>query len=437
MSDRSPLRQALDVAIEEAASNGGGKLSMKDLTVLAVQNDPFRIDTPAAHRDGEWLAINAERLLGQRKIHLRGLHYALVTDAPAKPNGDPYRNTDADWGWLQEKAADAARWLGFLPFDRIIDKRNDAPVEREFEQPGEPWPWLSARVHVEIPDAADIEPMVGLGSFKGVQPYKIVMVGEKSSLDDVLGPIANRYGADLFLPTGEMSDTLIHRIAANGAKDGRPMVVLYFSDADPSGWQMPISVARKLQALKVGFFPDMDVQVHRVALTPDQVREYGLPSTPLKPSEKRANAWTEATGLEQTEIDALASLRPDLLREIARDAIKPFYDTSLEGRVLRTRAQWEREAQAIVDSRFDQQMLDQLRVEFETKLTELRTEIDAINDALRVDISDFDLPPIPIVPEAEVSGSNGTPLLDSAAGFTAQTRGLIDSKAYRNGGGPQ
>ena len=40
-SDRSPLRQALDNAIAEA---NGTKLSMKDLTVLAPQNDPFRID---------------------------------------------------------------------------------------------------------------------------------------------------------------------------------------------------------------------------------------------------------------------------------------------------------------------------------------------------------------------------------------------------------
>jgi hypothetical protein len=30
---------------------------MKDLTVLAPQNDPFRLDTPAAHRDGAWRAI--------------------------------------------------------------------------------------------------------------------------------------------------------------------------------------------------------------------------------------------------------------------------------------------------------------------------------------------------------------------------------------------
>jgi hypothetical protein len=46
----SPLRQALEAA---AAENG---CSLKALTVLAAQNDPFRLDTPASHRDGEWLA---------------------------------------------------------------------------------------------------------------------------------------------------------------------------------------------------------------------------------------------------------------------------------------------------------------------------------------------------------------------------------------------
>src|SRR3954447_26006064 len=38
---RSPLCRALDAAIAEA---NGSKLSMKDLTVLAVQSDPFRTD---------------------------------------------------------------------------------------------------------------------------------------------------------------------------------------------------------------------------------------------------------------------------------------------------------------------------------------------------------------------------------------------------------
>jgi hypothetical protein len=49
-----------------------------------------------------------------------------------------------------------------------------------------------------------------------------------------------------------------------------------------------------------------------------------LPSTPLKESERRADRWTERIGVEQTEIDALATLQPDLLRQLAHDAIQPF-----------------------------------------------------------------------------------------------------------------
>ena len=51
--DCGPLRAALDKVIAERGC------SLKDLTVLAPQNDPFRVDTPARHRDGEWLAITA------------------------------------------------------------------------------------------------------------------------------------------------------------------------------------------------------------------------------------------------------------------------------------------------------------------------------------------------------------------------------------------
>ncbi|HET9778429.1 MAG TPA: hypothetical protein VFP81_03990 [Propionibacteriaceae bacterium] len=87
--DRSPLRQALDAAIAES---NGAKLSMKDLTVLSPQIDPFRLDTPANHKIGKWLADTASTLgLGGRKIHLRGLHYMIL--GQPKPDGSAYTNT--------------------------------------------------------------------------------------------------------------------------------------------------------------------------------------------------------------------------------------------------------------------------------------------------------------------------------------------------------
>src|SRR5215213_3484991 len=333
---RSPLRQALDAAIAEA---NGSKLSLKDLTVLSDAVDPFRLDTPANHKLGKWLADTAATLgLGDRKIHNRGLHYMIL--GQPKPDGSTYISDEQSWDLLEE-ASKYARWLGYIPFDQITDQRNSAPEITIFEPP-DPYPFISVGIDIEIPD--DIRPKIGVSDFRGTQPYKINIIGEKSSLDDVLGPIANTFGADLYLPTGCISDTLIYQMAKIGDDDGRPMRVLYFADCDPSGWNMGVEVSRKLQALKILHFPDLEFEVHRAALTPDQVRDFDLPSSPLKPEEKRGDKWRAAWGIEQTEIDALATLRPELLRQVASDALAPFYDLELAGRVTAARQDWIDEA---------------------------------------------------------------------------------------------
>ncbi len=423
----SPLRRLLE---ETAAAE---QVPMKDLTVLAPQNDPFRVDTPAGHRDGAWLAATARELgLGDRRIHLRGLHY-MVLGRP-KPDGTTYANTEADWLWLSAVAGKAARWLGYLPFDQIVDQRNAAPDVRIFEPP-QPYGYLTVGLTVHLPPAEEIIPTAEVDGFDSAQPYKLVLFGEKSSLADVLGPIAAEYKADLYLPTGEISDTLLFQMARIGAEDGRPMVVLCFSDADPAGWQMPVSIARKLQAFKALRFDGLDFMVLRAALTPDQVGAYGLPSSPLKETERRGDAWRAAMGIEQTEIDALASLQPRLLRRIAREALAPFFDASLARRVMEARSAWLAAAQAAIDEQIDAGHLERIRTDAAARLETIRTELDALNDAMRVDADDFDLPE-PVVPAAELNGqAHPLPLLDSGWSFAEQCHRLIASKAYRNGTG--
>jgi hypothetical protein len=425
--DAGPLRQQL---LDAAGEYG---LPMKDLTVLAAQNDPYRVDTPAGHRDGAWLAITARELgLGERTIHLRGLHYMIL--GRPKPNGRPYSNTDEDWKWLQNEAGKSARWLGYIPFDQITDKRNATPTVRRFEYPA-PFGYIDVGIDVEIPDVEEIVPKMEVYDFAGVQPYKLVMVGEKSSLDEVLAPVAERRQADLYLPTGEISDTLIYSMAKVGAEDGRPMIVLYFADADPAGWQMGISVGRKLQAFKALHFDGLEFEVRRVALTPDQVREYGLPSTPLKVTEKRSDPWRAAMGTEQTEIDALAALQPRLLQQLAEAAIRPFFDRTLEGRVREARRAWLAAAQDALDDQLDEEHLSRIRAEAEEKLPSIRQELDALNAALRVDASDFDLPELE-VPDAVIPARpSDRPLVDSAWPFAMQCDYLIRSKSYQNGDG--
>jgi hypothetical protein len=412
-------------ALVEAAHDGGQ--SMSDLTVLASQNDPFRRDTPAGHRGGAWLAARIDELgLGERPIHLRGLHYAVI--GQPKPNGQPYANSDTDWQWLSCAAAKAARWLGYVPFEQIVDHRNTPPTVRIHTKPVAE-PYLSVGIEVDRPDAADLAPTVDVEDFDGEQPCKLVIFGEKSSLADVLEPFAREYAADLYLMTGEISDTYMHQMAQIGADDGRPMVVLCFADCDPAGWQMSVSIGRKLQALRELLFDDLAFEVHRVGLTPDQVRELGLPSTPLKDTERRADRWQAEMGVQQTEIDALAALRPEILRQMARAAIDPFWDPTLDMRVWEARSAWRREAQAVVDETIDADDLDRIQDQARERLDELQAEIDALNDAVRIDPLDFDLPPI-VVPVARRGEAHGNPLVDSRWPFVEQCRRLKASKGY-------
>jgi hypothetical protein len=107
---------ALRTVLEDASADIGCSLS--DLTVLSAQVDPYRLDTPSGHRDGQWLARQLDRAIGrERRIHFRGLHYALVsTTNLTKPNGERYRNDDENWTWLVNVAGKAARWPGYIPF---------------------------------------------------------------------------------------------------------------------------------------------------------------------------------------------------------------------------------------------------------------------------------------------------------------------------------
>ena len=253
-------------------------------------------------------------------------------------------NSEPNWDFVQ-KAAKAARWLGYVPFDRIRDERNAEPEILRPEHPiSTGFGQLYASCLLDVPGLEAVLPYVSASAPEPLQPYRIIFVGEKSSLRDKLRPLAQEIGAELVLPTGEASDTIIAGIASRAAADGRPAVVLYFSDFDPSGLQMPVSVARKLQALRDLEHPDLQIEVHRVALILDQVTEFGLPSTPLKETERRADKWQAIWGREQTEIDALIALHPGAVHDLAEQAIAPFYDPTLQQRARRPAAEWEAKA---------------------------------------------------------------------------------------------
>jgi hypothetical protein len=81
---------------EIATAAADSPWSIKDLTVLSPQHDPYRYDTTAGHELGQWLAAQIARLVGGGgKVHLRGLFYRIVAAGDVqKPDGKMFTNTD-------------------------------------------------------------------------------------------------------------------------------------------------------------------------------------------------------------------------------------------------------------------------------------------------------------------------------------------------------
>jgi hypothetical protein len=415
----------LRAVIEQA----GGKL--KDFTVLSTMVDPYRLDTPANHAVGQWFAEQMVRLrLLDRRLHLRGIHYALL-GSTVMPTGESYANTDECWNWLQNVAAKAARWLKYVSFEAITDARNEPPVILVQQDRG-PEAWVAVDPDLSLPDADDLAPRIYVSGFEGRQPYRLALYGEKTSLAPVLRPIAERFKADLYLPTGEISDTQMHIMATNGAEDGRPLIVFTVSDFDPAGWQMPISIGRKLQAFRNSLFPDLEFEVRPVALTREQAESLDLPSIPLKETERRADKWRAAMGREQTEIDALATLRPSDLTRIVTGAIMPFYDADLTSRVWRAKSDWEDRTREALNEQLDDEHLAALRGHLAEQIVGIRKQLREIESQARLATRDLDieLPPI-VIPDPEIDETlQGKPLISSRWSWPEQTRALIDRKRY-------
>ena len=66
---------------------------------------------------------------------------------------------------MSEIAGKAARWLGYIPFERITDNRNAEPIIHRKARV-EPEAWVSIGLDVDIPDLDDIEPKPGAAGIR-------------------------------------------------------------------------------------------------------------------------------------------------------------------------------------------------------------------------------------------------------------------------------
>lgn len=220
---------------------------------------------------------------------------------------------------------------------------------------------------------------------------------------------------------------------------GQPAVTKRITRHDPLYTYHKIGLlGKRIWRLTLGpreGLPKLRFEVVPVALLVEQVQELGLPSTPLKATEKRADRWRQAFGVEQTEIDALATLRPNVLREIIERAFDPYWDSTLVDRVNPAETEWLASAQAAINAQIDPEVLTALRTEATNRLTELASMIADINERLRLAADRFELPMIEVpTPEIDEDAVRHA-LVSLDDSWVEATRALLERKSYGNGNG--
>lgn len=428
----SASSSALRDIIESSARMYGNGKPLRDLTVLSPARDPYRLDTPAHHELGRWLADVYERMCGQSRLHLRGVHYRLVGQV-TKPDGYLYINDDDHWIFLC-KCVKAARFLGYLPWDALRDARN-TPPEYYDEEPFKParWRLVTDDIYLSLPE--DLTPRLTLDGTLHRQPWQQVVIAEKQGVGDLLRPLCQARNVGLAMPTGELSDQMLRDIMAHAAIDGRPLVIHQLGDFDPAGWQMAVSTARTAQALRDTQFPSLDVRVHAIGLTREQCIDWILPSTPLKLTEKRADRWSAAMGREQTELDAAVALVPDRFRGMVQTAIDQYWDAGIASRARQLRRELTEEANARLAVKLGDSV-EGIRSRIEDSLGEVSYLVDQINQELAFspDEIGIDMPDVPPVMMGQWSATMPA-LLDTADDWAVSTQRMIERKAYGEEGG--
>jgi hypothetical protein len=361
---------------------------IRNLLALAPVNDPFYAGVGHRRRDAEWFAaIWAKH--GAVGSHLRRLHYRLIssTSPVLKPDGSAYQNTENDWSTLAG-ASLAARYLDLVPFDGMIDRRNDEPMIFAGNLDADPDKELQASClladtepdveAIDVPDMPNL-PSLFLEIDRPVQKFIVEVWIEKSTQNDWLVPLCRRRGVNLVVGIGEQSETRSRELALRAAKYGAPVRIIYLSDLDPGGRSMPKAVARKVEFTLAKFNLDVDLQLIPLALSPDQCREYRLPRTPIKDTERRKDKFEQTFGVGATELDALEALHPGELARLLNAELNNWLDDGLARRYSRLRSDLELRLRKI-DARVHEKhadAIDALEHSF-VEITDQITEIAAL-----------------------------------------------------------
>lgn len=109
---------------------------------------------------------------------------------------------------------------------------------------------------------------------------------EKDALAGVLYPVTELYDVPLMVARGYASLSFLHSAAEHIAALDVPTYIYHLGDYDPSGVDAGENIERRLREMA----PNAEIHFERLAVTPEQIVAWNLPTRPTKKTDTRAKA---------------------------------------------------------------------------------------------------------------------------------------------------
>jgi hypothetical protein len=191
------------------------------------------------------------------------------------------------------------RRKGEIPFDWIHDSGRE-PIEPLF--------------YVSAGEAAQSALDTYRENYWKDQPLHVEVWLEKDGLTGIFEQVTWPLGVRLMSTHGNGSISFLHNAAKVIAAQDKPVILLNFGDHDWSGHNIKDTAVRDIRQ----WAPDADITVTRIAVTPEQIQEWDLPTRPPK-DDVRAKNWEG----DCVELDAIP---PAQLRELIEASITRLID---------------------------------------------------------------------------------------------------------------
>jgi hypothetical protein len=246
-----------------------------------------------------------------------------VKAAPDDPTGT--KNADPNYKWLGGIITDA-RMAGLIDWRHLQDQHRGTAAVWHHDDPADLIHGVARGYGIDLWED---------------QPRRVEVWVEKDALSSIVDPVARRFDVGSFACKGYASATSLWDAARRHTRwiaGDQAVTILYLGDHDPSGLDMGRDVEVRLstfvnhdlRSIRRPWYTAPDglpwLEVRRIALNMDQIRELNPPPNPTKLGDSRTAGYVEEFGEECWELDAVD---PPQMTALISDAIEGIRDEDL------------------------------------------------------------------------------------------------------------